>query len=224
MASVRLDFVPPQEKDIVKLIILQADVATGPFSSIEEVEDIGEWPSYISSYTTALAAATDKWFSIQWEDHKGAQSDQSSPIQGGTDTVVNQIINRVLLRDASLDEKVVSQEVESVVYDVFDKDPFTVVDGDLDYKTWRGVTNLALARSYLTTLYPTGRTTQYVAGLVSEKTASAKDLIDLIGRLLKDASNDLGIGGSTIARMVDLSVADGSVPNTDISRLLISLE
>ena len=126
MASVFLNFTPPDREDLTKLRIFEATDAAGPWNEIEVVTAIGEYPNYISSYTTNLATSNTNWFSIQWEDAKGAQTDQSNAIQGGTETLVGEIVDRVLVRDNTLDEQVVLAETEALIERYFGCDPYTV--------------------------------------------------------------------------------------------------
>ena len=90
---VPLDFIPPQEDNIVKLHIYESSAQGGPFSEIELVTEVGTWPNYIDHYTTANATALDDWFAIQWEDDKGAKSVLSSPVKGGTDYLVREVMS-----------------------------------------------------------------------------------------------------------------------------------
>lgn len=86
MPSVVLDLRPPRDmRELVELIILESGVGSaGPYHIIETVTDIGVYPDYIKQYVTDLAEAEADYFMVQWRDDKGALSETSIPVQGGT--------------------------------------------------------------------------------------------------------------------------------------------
>jgi hypothetical protein len=231
MAIVPLDFQPPEEPNIVSLHIYESAAQEGPFIQIEEVTDIGTYPSYITRYTTSLATNATNWFGIAWEDDVGAIGPMSNPVQGGTETLVNIIVNRVMLRDPSANEIIATQEAEAVISAALDvEDPYSVDPTTLTPVQIRGLTNLTLARSYMTQIVNTSSTVEYTAGLVSEKRSDAKNVNDAIAALLASAIKDLeGLPGaiiqiSTIAQMTGCELSSGAVASQDFSRLLISIE
>src|SRR5262245_35971053 len=103
MASVRLDFTPPGIPDVIELHVEEAPDSGGPFVQIDTA-DSGTYPNYISSYTTQLATSTTYWFRIRWETLQGVFTPYSAPLQGGTKTLVQEIVDRVMLRNPSLNE------------------------------------------------------------------------------------------------------------------------
>ena len=152
MASVHLDFTVPDRPDIVKMRIYESPTETGTFSEIEEITTLGSYPNYLSQYTTDQATATNYWFAIEFEDSKGALTERSLPMQGGTQSLVSMVTDRVLLRDPNLREEIVVQEAEIAVSDVFNtNDPYEVAT-DQPPKILGGLTLYTLARVYLSDL------------------------------------------------------------------------
>jgi hypothetical protein len=204
MASVALDFVPPVEPNIDKLHIYEAPARTGPWTLIETVNDIGTHPDYISRYTTNVASSSFGWFSIEWEDDKGARSPMSQPIQGGQTSVVADVVRRVMLREPGLDENVVVEDVEAVTEAFFKTNPYLVDATTVSYRTLLGLTNLALARLYVTR-FLTESSESYTAGLVSQKADTTKvDLERLVSFLTKQANKDLGISNAHVLMLTDI--------------------
>jgi hypothetical protein len=119
MASVRLDFTPPTAPGITALHIEEASAKEGVFAEIEEVTAVGTYPNYISYYTTDNAVAANGWFRIRWEDADGIFTAYSSPLQGGTKTLVQEIVDRVMLRMPNANEIIVTQEAQAAVSLVF---------------------------------------------------------------------------------------------------------
>ena len=219
MAAVELDFLPPTDPDIVKLHIYAAADENDIFNIIETVDEVGEYPTYITRYTTTLAPSPDWWFQIEWENSKGALSARSNPIQGGSTTAVNEIVERVLQRDPTLNENVVANVVEANLEGYFKADPYTVDYSTLSYRQREGLTILSLAFS-LEVSTAGGETSRYTAGLVSEETKQdSKDMKELI----KLANKWLGLPTSRIAQMEEIAIGVGlTKKEKDQSRLLIS--
>jgi hypothetical protein len=216
MASVRLDFVPPDSPDITKLHIFEAPTKDGIFSQIEEVTSIGSYPNYISYYTTTVAANVSDWFAIQWEDSFGALSDISEPIQGGTTTLVNDIIRRVMLRDPLANEIIAQQEAEAVIENVFGvTDAYSVDQTIVTAKQKSGITFLTLARTYLSSIITSissGTVQSYTAGLVSQSAgagsqSSVTQGLGNIQQLIDWANADLGLNVSVIMLLKEIDVA-----------------
>jgi len=227
VASVRLNFSPPIEPNITKLHILESTSQTGTFSEIEVVTGIGTYPSYISYYTTNLATAATNWFRIQWEDNKGALSDLSEAVQGGTESYVGELTEWVLLRDSTINENVATQEVEAALFQVFG----TTTPDTLDPDQKSGITMLAMARCYLTKLgasSSTGTANKWTAGLVSmdSGTTAAQQGQANIEMLLKQAGKLLGLNYSVVAQMAEANLFgnNGDGPTFDPSRLLIEVQ
>jgi hypothetical protein len=231
MPSIHLRFIPPDVESLAKLVIYESPSQTGTFTQIEEVTAIGSYPDYIDEYTTSLAGNVNHWFSIEWVDSKGASSGLSPPVQGNQETVVGEVVQRVMLRDASLKELVVLQETEAVVAQVFGADPYSVPITSVTYPQWRGMTNLTLAYCYLGQLVTTSTTSgaSWVAGLVSMKGDSSStgksSKADAIDALMQKASADLGISMSRVLQMAEAAISGllNEVNEFDQSRLLVEI-
>lgn len=227
IAAVPLSFLPPQAEDIVALRIHEAPTADGPFVQIERVTEVGTYPDYIDHYTTNFASNTTDWFSIQWEDSKGALGELSIPVQGGTETLVHKITERVLLRDGSLDETVVSQEAEAVIEKYFQTDPYSIDSTTVSYTVISGLTMLTMARSYLMGLYATSGGSKFTAGLISvDTTATAKRTLDDIQKYIVAANGLLGLTYSTVLLLKEMEVGGGlkQLVDIDVSRLIVEYD
>lgn len=226
--SVPLDFTPPEDDNIIALRIYEAPTKDGPWVEIERTVDIGAYPSYISHYTTALAVNPVDWFAIAWEDDKGAVGDLSAPIQGGTETLVNKLVRRVLLRDGSLNEIIVTEEVEDVVSKIMGTtDPYDVtLAPTVDQIT--GMTYLALARANIATIL-TQSSASYTAGLVSERSSagSLQDRQKILDYLVGEANKLLGLNYTVVMLLEDIDptgLNTRSAVEFDASRLTLFLE
>ena len=226
-ASVYIDFVAPNDlPDITKLHIYEATTPDGPWSEIEVVTPVGTQGDYITYYTTSLATSADNFFSIRWENVKGAISELSDPVQGNTRSVIADVTQRMLLRNPSLDEEIAYQEAAAVVEQYtgsLNPDPATISQQKLT-----GMTLLALARTQLS-VYAAGSTTgdSWVAGLVSMKSSTGTSFnTDTFSALLKQAQSLLGISTSRVAQMCVPEIAGGlaQIVTADISRLMIEVE
>lgn len=210
--SVFLRFTAPDREDLVKLRIFESVAAEGPWTNvIEEVTgvDLGTYPDYISQYTTNLAASKTNWFSIQWEDDKGAVTEISNPVQGGTSTLVGEIIALVGERDITLDDQVVRQETEFAIETYFGSDPYLATTDS--YRVKVGLARLVQARSMMSTLATaSGTNSGWTAGLVSMKSGtSASTSENLIRWLLEEAANGLGLSVARVAQMAQMVIAGG---------------
>ena len=222
MVSVRLNFVPPSVPDIASLHIYEAPSSGGPWTEIEQVPVTP--PDYISEYTTDKAASVNDWFAIDWYDAKGGHLGISAPVQGGTEYLVGELIERVMLRDPSLDENVIRQEAEAVVQLYYNADPYTLLVSDASYIELSGLTLLTLARCWIFQL-ASGATQSYVAGLVSQTSSSQQQQSKNIADLLKAAERMLGLSGSRILQLAEVDIAGGTATTTlpDESRLLVEI-
>lgn len=225
--SVPLDFIPPGEPNIVALRIYEGVTKDGPFIQIERTTNVGVAPNYITRYTTNLATAIADWFTIQWEDSGGALSPMSQAIQGGTTTLVHRIIDRVLVRDSSLNERIVSQEAEGVIQTYYGDtvDPYNPTLKP-NYRILSGLTLLTLARSKLQSIAASGNVSGWTAGLVSMKSGTAASSLKDIQALIAEAGTMLGMRYSMVAQMAVPEIVRGlsQVVTADISRLLIEVE
>jgi hypothetical protein len=228
MASVRLDFTPPTIPDITKLHIEEAPAMEGPFTQIEVTTEVGTYPGYISYYTTQTATSTNDWFRIRWETSAGVMTAYSGALQGGTKTLVQEIVDRVLLRNPSLNENVVTQEAQAVVSQVFpQEDPNTLLASDATYVQIRGMTNMTLARSLIATSLASGGTASgFTAGLVSIKSGStAADPTKAIDALIKAANDDLGLNYSVVLLMAEVEgVQQAQLHGIDLSRTIAMVD
>lgn len=228
MATIAIDFTPPDISGIVALRIYESATKEGSYAQIERVTDIGEFPTYISRYTTMAASSATDWFKIAWEDAGGAITIESVPVQGGTTTLIATLVNRVMLRDAFLNEAVVAQVAEAVVASVMQtEDPY---DTSLTatYDQLEGMTLLILARSNMHMIMTTAsESDSYTAGLISIKSSSntkSQTSTDLIRWLIDEANRLLGLNYSAIMLMDDISIGGAvSAWENDSSRLLVNV-
>jgi len=222
---VHLDFVPPDEPDLARLVIYEATSKDGPWTEIETVTNVGEQGNYITEYTTALANSSSDWFSIEWFDSKDASFGQSQGVQCGVQGLVAEIVDRVMLRDPSVNENVVAQEAEAVVEQYMGtNDPLSVPTSDATARQLSGLTLLTLVRAKLFTI-STSNSTGYTAGLVSQTGGSASTSFDTLERLMEEANELLGTSFSVIMQLEEIEVAGGSVTPgiPDQSRLLVDI-
>ena len=230
MPSVHLEFIAPDNPDLTTLKIYEAPVAEGPFSLIETVTAIGTAPNYITEYTTMLAGSVSDWFAIEWLDSKGASSDLSQPVQGDTQTALGVVVDRVMLRDPTLDREIVAQEAEAALYQM-GIDPYGPADQMTPVQI-RGFTNMTLAMCYLVSGAGSSTASEYVAGIVSQKISDTalQGRQDAIKGLLAAANADLGLAYSVVALLAlsDNALCNGSSPHLlgaelDQSRLLLEV-
>lgn len=242
MASVHLRFTAPPREGLAFLHIYESVNPTGPWTEIEVVAApaIGSYPDYISEYSTDQAVSGLDYFAIQWEDDKGALTEISNGVQGGTDSFVSEIIDLVYERDTSLDKQVVRQETEVAVEDFFGRDPYTVDGSKVNYRTKVGLARLVQARTLVNVAVAQAASSAvatsaggWTAGLVSMKGASSSEVAKtasansaLIRWLLEEASRALGLNFSRIAQMAGIEIAGGfsEIVSADISRLQIEVE
>jgi hypothetical protein len=219
MPSVHLDFTPPLSPDITILRIYESDNIVGPFNLIEEITPVGDFPGYLSEYTTDLANSVDNWFSVSWVDSKGAETNLSNPVQGGALLLVGSIVGRVKLRDSTVNENVARQEAEAAIFQYYGQDPYTFFENDASYIVRRGLTLLTLGRCHLFDISEGGE--KYTAGLVSQETTNARTLKS-VQDLIHEAERDLGLSYSAIMQMAENEIVDmDGFVDIDQSRLLL---
>lgn len=204
MASQSFDFIAPDQPNLVRLFIFEASSSDGPWVRIDEVDQIGTYPTYIGSYTTENATAADDWFAIQWMDDGGALSKLSTPLKGGTNTLVGAIVDRVLQRDMNLSKDVVRQEAEAAIQlllgeNVNPYDPSLSVS----YRVKNGLTYLVLARTYLVSSVTSSASDvqQATIGVITMKTQSGGSQTVDVSALLEQANDALGIGIARVLQM-----------------------
>jgi hypothetical protein len=231
--SVTLEFIPPDEPDLKALHVYESPTQTGTFTEIDSTLEIAAYPNWISRYTTALATSITDWFAIAWENTAGVTGQLSAPLQGGSTTLVSEIINRVMIRNPSLNQIIVGQEAQAVVSEYMHvDDPNFVAVSDASYVEIRGMTNMTLARSLIATVFATGATSTagFTAGLVSIKssTGASADPTKAIEALVKSANADLGTSESIVLLMADVSASLGCRPTAltgvDLSRSVAMID
>jgi len=230
MANVRLDFSAPNLPDLAKLHIYEGTTPTGVFSEIEEVADIGDYPDYISYYTTQNAASVDNWFAIEWEVTGGAFLGLSQAVPGNAQTLVGKIVERVMLRDPSLDELIVTQEAETAVSMYFNTNtPLSVLASDTSLQILAGLVLLTIVMSSLTLVVAQGSSEDYTAGLVSQK--SGTNMLQAnraaMEALLKRANELLGLNYTLVMLLEDIDPTGTGARSSiewDQSRLLVTIE
>jgi hypothetical protein len=226
MASVELQFLPPDTEDIITLHVEEAPAPGGPFVEIQSFP-AGTYPDYIYSAVVTNATSADDWFRIRWEDDAGGMTPYSDPVQGGTTTVVSQVMDRVILRDPAIDPLVAGQEAEAAICMVYGvDDPYSVDPTTVNAKELSGLTMLTLARCYVITLVSQGTTAKWQAGLVSmDHSSSTKQAWDAIEKMIEYANRELGINYSAVLLMNEITVGGGykQLKSWDVSRLLIEL-
>lgn len=233
--AVRLDFTPPTVNDISKLHVEEAPAKGGPFQEIDSTTAVGTYPNYISFYTTQSATDLNYWFRIYWETTQGVKTPYSEPLQGGTKTLVQEIVDRTLLRNPSLNEVIVTQEAQAVVSQVFmTQDPNALQVEEATYVQLRGMTNMTLARSLVATYLASGGTVaKYTAGLVSLQTGTTTaDPTKAIDALLKSANDDLNLNYSVILLLSQVDPSGrsyscgpyGGLHGVDLTRTTIDYE
>jgi hypothetical protein len=223
MATVRLNFVPPPDLDIIELRIYEASAKIGPFSQIEIVTAIGEYPDYISTYTTVNATAVNHWFAIDWYDNKGGNLGMSDPIQGNAQYLISEIVSRVMVRDPSINENIIYDEAEAVLeaYLPDGTDIHSAMYDDVNAQERSGLTLLVQARCYLFDISEGEE--EYTVGLVSQRKKNSRSL-DFIKQLLTLASAQLGLSASRVLQMAEVEIV-GVVQGAEVdqTRLLIEL-
>lgn len=225
MASVPLRFIAPADPDMEQLQVFESDAPDGTFNLIDTVTEIGTYPEYITEYTTANATSATNWFAIKWIDTKGASTDLSASVQGGTESLVSYISSRIMLLDPSINESVLLQQAEDVVGQYFNtEDPLLVTPSQATSRQKSGLTFLTMARYRLLSL--SNATASWTAGLVSMKSADTTETLKAINEMVKQAERMLGLGYSVVAQMVLPEIVGGlsQIVSADISRLQIEVE
>lgn len=227
MASVHLDFLAPDQPGLESLEIYEATASDGPWGLIETVTPVGSQGAYLSAYTTNLAASATNWFRIRWQDDKGAYTSYSEPVKGGVSNLVKKLKDRVLLRDATINETVAVQEAEYVIAKFMQvEDPY---DSSLapTFEQLEGMTLWALARSKIHSSLSTSSSEGYTAGLVSQKSSSGSGTDEkLIKWLLDEAMKVLGLSGSYVFLLEDIDPTGNGTVSTisyDQSRLALTI-
>lgn len=226
MATIAIDFTPPDIPGVAALRIYEAPTKEGSYVQIERTTAVGVFPTYISRYTSVLATSSTDWFRIAWEDEAGDVSLMSAPVQGGTSSLVAILVNRVMLRDPTLSEQVVAQVAEAVVSKVMQTtDPYDVTL-TATYEQLEGMTLMILARGNMHMIMSSQSSDSYTAGLISIKQSSSKSTsTDLIQWLIDEANKLLGLNYSAVFLMEDIPIAGGATSAWDVdqSRLQVTV-
>lgn len=228
MATVTLDFIPPSDPDIVALRIYESIAQDGPYGQIERVTAVGVTPDYITRYVTTVAVNGADWFAIAWENSAGQISELSAGVKGGTSTLVGIIVQRMLLRDPSLDEAIAAQEAEAAISDYYGVVDTTTIDSTtVSPKILSGLTNLALARSYITKQITSSQANKWSAGIVSmDQSSSTTKSAETVKALIELANHDLGRGYSVVLLMKEISIAGGygRLVGVDLTRTTVDYD
>jgi hypothetical protein len=228
MAAVHLEFVPPMDEGLETVHVEEAPASTGTFAEVQTFP-IGTYPNYIREVDVTSASNVLDWFRIRFEDDNGNFTEYSSPIQGGTTTLVAQIMDRVILRDPAVNPTIAGQEAEATVSEYFGvEDPYSVDPSEGTPAILSGLTLLALARAYVLRLISTTISGQkWTAGLVSMDAGSSTSTTSwaAIDRMIDLANKELGRGYSRIGIMSEITVGGGyrQLKSFDVSRAIIEL-
>ena len=221
MPSVHLDFIPPDEPDLVSLHIEEAPTAGGAWVAIEEVTAIGEYGNYITEYTTDDATGLTQWFRIRWEDSKGAFTPYSQAVQGGTESLVSEIVDRVMLRDPNIKEGVALQEAEAAIHKFYKADPYSIDLASVNAEILSGLTLMTMARCYIFSSLSESESEDYTAGIISQKSSSDKKVN--LDWLIAQANGFLGTNYSVVMVMEEIEIAGGYAGEVtmDQTRLIV---
>jgi hypothetical protein len=230
MATVTLRFTPPTDEGITKLHVYESVAIDGTYYEVASTTSVGTYPTYIDTYVVTTATSPVGWFAIEWENSVGERSDLSASIQGGTETLVNEVAQGILLRDPSLSETIVYQEAAFVVAEVMGtNDPWSLTTEDATVRQLQGMIYLALARSIIVTtvVSSSSATSSYTAGLISEKQDSKtnQSIFDNVAKLIEMANLNLGLNTSVVMQMEDIRMGiSTSRWQIDQSRLIREVE
>lgn len=220
--TVRIEFQPPDDEDIVALRIYEGATVDGPFNQIERVTAIGQYPDYITHYTTVLATALTDYFTVAWEDSAGAVGDMSEAVKGTEFTILSEVMEVVALYDPNINAGVAGSVATAVIEKYANLDPNSV--HAVTYSVKHGLALMTMASIYRFLSTANANSVAWSAGLVSVKQSNAAKKVD-IDSLESVAAKWLGVGGSRVVQMVVPEIAQGfsQIVSADISRLLIEV-
>jgi hypothetical protein len=226
MAAVHLEFLPPDEDNIISLRVEEASSMLGVYTEKATIP-AGTYPNYIRDADVTGVTSGNDWFRIRWADSNGNFTPYSAPIQGGTITIVAQVMDRTILRDPLINPLVAGQEAEAAVSQYFMvDDPYSVPSSEATPKILSGLTLLTLARAYTLRLITGGTQQKWTAGLVSmDQGSTATQSWAAIDKMIELANNELGRNYSRILLVEEINVAGGvrQLKSFDVSRALIEL-
>jgi len=231
--SVALEFIPPDEPDLLALHVYESPAPDGNFIEIDVTQAIGSFPNWITRYTTDNATVVTDWFAIAWENQANALGDLSAPMQGGTTSLVSEIVNRVMLRDPTLNPIIVGQEAETAISEYYNvTDPYSIDLATVTPRQMSGLTYYTMARCYIirvSTMASTGAANKWTTGLVSmDSSVTAKSATapwDNIENLMKLANIELGRNYSVILLAEEIGVAGGyKISRTKLTTSLMGID
>lgn len=225
MAAVELQFLPPSDDNVITLHVEEAPAPGGTYGEIQTFP-AGTYPDYITRADVTNATNAADWFRIRWEDAVGNFTPYSAPIQGGTTTVVAQVMDRVLLRDPGVNPLIVGQESEASVAEYFGTpDPYSVDPSLATPKILSGLTLMTLARVYINRLVVATQAKKWSAGLVSMDVSNSAQSWDAVNKMIELANRELDRNYSVVLLLDEISVAGGlkQLKSYDVSRALIEL-
>jgi len=213
VANVALEFIPPDEPDVAKLHVYESNAPDGSFAEIDTTTAIGTYPNYITRFTTTHASVVDDWFAIAWENEAGNLGDISAPMQGGSTSLVSEIVNRVMLRAPSLNATIVGQEAEAAVCEFYGvADPYSVDPATIPPNQISGLTLMTMARVYIyeAATLSVGAANKWTAGIVamdSSVTSKSTTPWENIEKMLELANRELGRSYSIVLLLSEISLA-----------------
>jgi hypothetical protein len=223
--AVELQFLPAEEEGMVTLHVEQSSLQGGPFTEIQSFP-AGTYPNYIHEAVVTNATDPSYWFRIRWEDASGNYTPFSDPVQGGTTSIVAQVMNRVILRDPSVETLIAGQEAEAAVSEYFNvDDPYSVEASKVNPRILSGLTLLTLARAYTVRLITgAGQTARWSAGLISMQSGTTSTQSwDAIDKMVTLANRELQRNYSAVLLLNEITVGGRyqQLKGVDLSRTLI---
>ena len=182
--------------DIAALRVFESSDPGGPFTQIDRTTDVGTYPGYITSYETALASAVDDWFYVAWENGAGDLVYTSSPTLSGAFSIVEQVAERVLQRDPTLDLTLATQEAEAAIEQYYGADPYSITVQP-SYRILNGLVYLTLANCYI---FSSASSVESASiGMVRFQTSTSSNAN--VNALIERANSLLGMNTSVVLQM-----------------------
>jgi hypothetical protein len=225
-----LNISPYEAPGAAQVKVYESAAADGPFVLIDTLA-AGNYPDYLTRIDTNLATNDADWFAVQWFNAAGGKLTPLSPgMRAQHNSLVQTLVDRVRMRDRSLDEDVVTQEAEGAIEAYLGKNPYSA-DFYLDlpsttrYSVLNGLTYLVMARSMIDRLIKTSSVTKATIGLVSMQSGDTTTSVKNIQALIDLANELLGRTYNLVMLLEEVKIGN-SVHNTwrDQSRLLLQTE